>query len=402
MPRYIYTAKSQPHKTVSGSIDAESPQDAAAKLHKMGYFPVSVQPFEDFLDSRNVLNRRSVPSKDLLIFTRQLSSLTESGVNLLEALVIVGRQANNKYLKAVTESLISKVKDGIPLSESMRSYPEIFSGLYTSMVSSGEAAGNLEQVLKKLADFQEKEEAFRDTLRQAMAYPVFILFVSCLTVLVLLGFVIPRLTEMFADMNQALPLPTLVLINISNLVRGYWWLMLLAVAAAVFFARQAMRGPQAKARVDALKLRVVFFGRVILESQISRLMRTFSLLLSSGIPTLTAMDTAAHVLTNDTLRGEMRRFSEEVRKGSSLSRCLAASKFFPAYVANIVAVGEETGNIESSLLRIADDYEKEVDGRVKAATRLLEPVIILVMGIIVGFIVLCMLLPIFQINLIAR
>ena len=402
MSRYIYSAKSQPYKTVRGDIEAESLQEAINKLNKMGYFPVSVQPQEVLFEKQNILHLPKVPVKDMAIFTRQLSSLMGSGVNMLEALLIVGRQAPNKYLRVAIDGVAGRIKDGLPLSECIRAYPGLFSGLYASMVRSGEAAGNLEQVLKRLADFLEKEEEFRASLRQALAYPVFVLAVSVLTVAVLLVFVIPRLAGMFTDMGQALPVPTQILINLSGFLRAYWWLLLFGITAGVFTLRKLYLRPQAKSYFDSIKLKSAFFGKIILKAQISRLMRTLSLLLSSGIPILEALDISTSVLTNEVLRQEALGFRGQISKGASFSRCLKASKSFPAYVTNIVAVGEETGAMEKSLLRLADDYEKEVDGVVKTATRLLEPVVILIMGLIVGFIVLCMLLPIFQINLIAR
>lgn len=402
MPRYIYTAKNQPQSLVEGQIEAESVQEAIDKLTRLGYFPVSVQPQELYFEKRNIFSPRKVPKKDVVLLTRQLSSLMDSGVNILNGLGIVQRQLPNKYLKSAIDGIITRIKDGKSFSESLSAYPSLFSGLYVSLVRSGEAGGTIEQTLKRLADFLEKEEEFRNSLRQALVYPAFIMAVSILTVGVLLGFVIPRLSGMFADMGQALPMPTQILIAVSGFVRAYWWMMLAAAVAAFFAAQKVYKRPQARLRIDRFKLRLGLFGKVVLETQISRLSRTLSLLLSGGIAVVEAIDISTSVLTNQALALEVRAFKDQVSKGSSLSSCLKTSKLFPSYVANIVAVGEETGSIEKSLLRVAEDYEKEADGIVKTSTRLLEPVIILVMGLVVGFIVLSMLLPIFQINLIAR
>ncbi len=402
MPRYTYTAKSEPTKTVEGEIEAESHQDAINKLNKMGYFPISVQIEELALHKQGALSFRKITPKDIVIFTRQLSTLIESGVNILNGLYIVTKQAPNKYLRAVLNDVAARIKDGKSLSESLNMHPDFFSGLYTSMIHSGEAGGNIEYALKRLADFLEKDEEFKNSLRAALTYPAFILSVSVLTVIVLLGFVIPRLVSMFEDMGQILPLPTKILINVSAFLRGYWWLILAVIFVLIFLLRRIYRNPRGKIAIDRLKLKLPVTGEIVLKSEISRLTRTLSLLLSSGMPIVYSLDIAISVLKNELLKEDVEKFKDQIAGGSSFSKCLSASKLFPVFVTNIVTVGEETGTLDKSLLRIADEYERETDRTLKSLTRLLEPVIILVMGLIVGFIVLSMLLPIFQINLIVR
>jgi type IV pilus assembly protein PilC len=402
MPRYIYTAKSQPNQNIQGDIEAESEQDAINKLTKMGYFPVSVQTQGASLNKQNIWYFRKIAKREIVIFTRQLSSLTESGVNIIKSLNILSNQSNNKSLKIILNGLISKIQDGQSLSESLSGYPNLFSGLYISMVHSGEVGGNIELTLKRLADFLEKEEEFRSSIRQALVYPFFILAVSALTVIILLGFVIPRLVSMFEDMGQILPLPTQMLINLSAFLRSYWLAILAIILISIFLLRRIYLSPQGKAWLDRLKLRLGIWGIIVLKTEIGRFARTLSLLLSSGIPTLHSLDISALVLENQILKLEVQKFKNQIAGGLSFSKCLQESKLFPAFVTDIARIGEETGTLEKSLMRIADSYEAETDRTLKALTRLLEPVIILVMGLIVGFIVLSMLLPIFQINLIVR
>ncbi len=402
MPTFIYTAKSEPSKIIKGDIEAESEQDAVNKLTRMGYFPVTIKAGDLTLDKQGVKRVVRIPRREVVLFTRQLSTLIESGVNIINALNIILNQASNRYFRAILKDIISKIKDGKPLSESLRHYPHTFSNLYTAMISSGEAGGNLEQVLKRLAEFMEKEEEFKNSLRASLTYPLFVFMVSVLTVIVLLVFVIPRLVAMFEDMGQVLPLPTKILINISGFSRSYWWLILAIIFIFIFLLRQMYRRPKGRIILDNLKLKAPVLGGVILKSEISRMMRTLSFLVSAGIAIISAMDIAISVMENQILKIEVERFKGRIADGLSLSQCLGGSKLFPAFVTNIVMIGEETGKLDSSLLRIADDYEKEVDRSLKALTRLLEPVIILVMGLVVGFIVLSMLLPIFQINLIVR
>jgi type II secretory pathway component PulF len=401
MNRYAYIAKSQPYKAIEGEIEAESEQDAVRKLSAKGYFPVSIQLQNLSYDTRNFL-RFSGTSGDILQFTHQLASLTESGVNILKSLNIITSQTSNKYLKAVLNDIIGNIKDGKALSESLAGYPNMFSNLYTSMIRSGEAGGSLEQTLKRLAGFLEEEAEFRKSLQAALIYPSFILAVSAATIIILLGFVIPRLVAMFEDMGQSLPLPTKILIDVSGFLRVYWWFFLVIIGAAVFFARRVNRSAQGKLFLDGLKLKLAIIGEIILKAEMSRLSRTLSLLLASGTPIVYSLDIAVSVVENHSLKIEVQKLKDQISGGASFSQGLKNSKLFPAFVTNIIAVGEETGTLEKSLMRIADEYQKDVDRSLKTLTRLLEPATILVMGLVVGFIVFAMLLPIFQINLIVR
>lgn len=402
MSRYSYIAKSQPQKTVQGRIEAESEQEAVNKLTKMGYFPISIRGQELSVAREGILRLRKISKREMVLFTRQLSSLLDSGVNILNGLNIISAQTPNRHLAAILDDVVSKIKDGKSLSESMASHPYLFSGLYTSMVHSGEVGGNLEQVLKRLAEFLEKQEEFKDSLRTALIYPFFIFVVGVLTVAVLLGFVIPRLVTIFEDMGQVLPAPTRILIGLSGFLRAYGWLILIVIITLVFLARRLYSSPQGKTWWDGFKLKGAIWGQLILKAEISRLMQTLSLLLASGIPITHSLDISTAVLENQIIRQEAQKFKDKITGGLSLSGCLKASKLFPLLVANVVAVAEETGTLEKSLLRIADDYEREVGRTLQALTRLLEPVIILIMGLIVGFIVLSMLLPVFQISIILR
>ena len=404
MPKFIYTAKTQPHQTIQGEIEAESQQDAISKLAKMGYFPTQVKPQDLTSERYGIWGFRKVSRRDqdIMVFTRQLSTLIESGVNILNSLNIISNQTPNRYLKAILNDVADKIKDGKSFSESLSIHPDFFSDLYTSMIHSGEAGGNLDVTLKRLADFMEKEEEFKNSIRTALAYPIFIFAVSTLTVVVLLTFVIPRLVTMFEDMGQVLPLPTQILISISSSMRHYWWLILLVIFAFVFLWQRLRQNPQGVLWVDRFRLKLPVLGELVLKKEISRLSRTLSLLLSSGIAIISSLDISISVLENQILKLGMQKIKDRISGGLSFSQSLIESRLFPVFVTNIITVGEESGTLERALMRIADDYEREVDRVLKTFSRLLEPTIILVMGLIVGFIVLSMLLPIFQINIAAR
>lgn len=402
MPRYTYIAKSQPTKTIQGNIEAESEQDAINKLTRIGYFPISVKHQTSSLEKRGLISFRKISNKDMVLFTRQLSSLIESGVNILNALNILSEQTTNKYLEVILSDISGGIKDGKSLSDSLSAFPHLFSNVYCSMVRSGEASGELKSTLKNLAEFLEREEEFKNSLRASLTYPLFVFTVSVITVLILLVFVIPRLITMFEDMGQVLPLPTRILINTSDFLRGYWWIIIAATLILVFLLRRIYKAPKGKISWDRFRLKMLIFGPIVLKTEISRLMRTLSLLLSSGMPITPALDISVSIVDNQVLKLEVIKFKEKISGGLGLSDAIKESKLFPAFVTNIISIGEETGSLESSLMRIALDYERETNRILTELTRLLEPIIILVMGLIVGFIVLSMLLPIFQINLIVR
>lgn len=402
MLKYAYIAKSSPYGTVESEIDAETEEDAINKLAQLGYFPVSIEPKISHSDKERAFYFKRISGKDVALVTRQLSTLADSTVNIIKSLNIVSSQMPNKYLKAALGDVANRIKDGESLSGALEAYPDIFPGLYTSMVRSGEAGGKLDFVLAKLADFLEKEEEFKNSLRSSLAYPAFVFAVGILTIVTLMGFVIPNLVGMFEGLGQTLPLPTRVLIAASSFLRSYWWVIVAIIFLSLFLAQRILQKPEGRMFWDRFKLKLPLFGQVVLNTEISRLMATLSLLLSSGLSIVESLGISASVVTNQALKSEIKKFEEDIITGSSLSDSFKKSKLFPGIVINIISIGEETGSLDKSLLKASNDYEREVDRTLKGLARMLEPVIILIVGVVVGFIVLSMLLPIFQINLIVK
>jgi type II secretory pathway component PulF len=402
MAIYIYTAKTSPNKILQGSIEAESEQEVVNRLTKMGYFPVSIKAEVPYLNQGEIWKLKKIKPEEIISFTQQLSTLIESGVNIIESLRIISNQINNKYLKAVLNDVIAKIKDGNPLSASLALYPHNFSGLYIAMIKLGEAGGNIQGSLKRLANFLEKERELKNSIRSALIYPAFIFVVSILTIIVLIGFVIPRLVTMFEDMGQILPLPTKLLILVSGFLRDYWWLIFASCGALIFVYKRMFRLPRVRFALSEFKLKIPVWGKLSLKTDTSRLMRALSLLLSQGLTIIYSLEVSAAIINNEVLKNEVSGFKKKISEGANLSRCLTESKYFPPYVANIAGIGEESGALEKSLMRIADDYEGQVDRFLKNFAQILEPLMILGMGLIVGFIVLSMMLPIFQINLIVK
>ncbi|MFQ5796860.1 MAG: type II secretion system F family protein [Candidatus Bipolaricaulia bacterium] len=406
MQRFLYKAKDSRKQLMEGVLEAETEQGALARLSQMGYFPLSIQK-EDAAPQRQSPSRSfslftGVRRRDITFFTRQLSDLLEAGLTLMRALNVIRDQTENPRLQEILGDLVSQVRDGKSFSDALAVYPKVFPPIYVSMVRSGEVGGILGGVLSRLADFSEKEEELQGKVRAAMAYPALILLVGMGTVAVLLIFVVPKLVLLFQDVGQVLPLPTQILIAVSRGVAQYWWWGLLIAGLGGFLGRRQRLPKGTRLAIDRIKLRLPVWGTLIKKVEIARFARSLSTLLSHGVPILQAMQSVFQATGNELLKSELQRIGEQLKGGTTLSQGMRQSRIFPSLVINMVSVGEEAGSLDRSLIKIADTYEREADRAMKMMTALVEPVMILVMGSVVGFIVVSMLLPIFQIDILAR
>ena len=407
MRKFNYKAKDNLKRMVEGVLEAETEQEALARLSQMGYFPLSIQTMEgtsarEQAAPRSVTRFARIRRRDITLFTRQLADLLESGLTLMRALDVIGEQTESQRLRELLADLGSQVRDGRSLSEALALYPRVFSNLYVSMAKSGEVGGMLPGVLARLADFAEKEDELRTKVRAALAYPILIFMVGIGTIAVLLIFVVPKLVSMFQEVGQILPLPTRILISISHWVSSYWWVLLLIVVVGTFLVKRRGLSHGSRLAIDRIKLRLPVWGSLIQKVEIAGFARSLSALLSHGVPILQAMQVVVQATGNEMLRGELQQIGEQLKGGVTLSQGLRRGHIFPALVTNMVAVGEEAGTVDRSLSKIADTYERDADRAMKLMTSLVEPVMILVMGLVVGFIVISMLLPIFEIDLLAR
>ncbi len=406
MQKFLYKAKDGRKQLMEGVLEAETERGALSKLSQMGYFPLSIQKEE--ADPQRQASSRSfsiftgVSRRDVTFFTRQLSDLLEAGLTLMRALNVIQDQTENPRLQEILGDLVAHVRDGKSFSDALAFYPKIFPPIYVSMVRSGEVGGILGGVLSRLADFSEKEEELQGKVRAAMAYPALICLVGMGTVAVLLIFVVPKLVILFQDVGQVLPLPTQILIAVSNGVAKYWWGALLIAALGGFFGKRHSLPQGARLAIDRIKLRLPVWGSLIKKVEIARFARSLATLLSHGVPILQAMQSVYQATGNEMLKGELQKIGDQLRGGTTLSQGMRQSRIFPNLVVNMVSVGEEAGSLDRSLIKIADTYEREADRAMKMMTALVEPVMILVMGSVVGFIVVSMLLPIFQIDILAR
>ena len=403
MAIFIYKAKKGPQEIIAGTVEAGTKDEAIDKLNQMGYVPVQIKEHKEAAVqkvSKQVPHLRlfsKVRSRDLTIFTSQLSSLVKSKVTLLEAMRILSEQTENPHLKKMIFHIEEELRDGKTLSEGLARYPDIFPPLYINMIRSGESGGILEKSLMGLANFREEEEEFKAKISSALAYPIFIVIVGIITVFVLLIFAIPRLVSVFGEIGQTLPLPTMILISLSEQIKVHWYWLITIVIFFIVIGRGVIK--KKKLAVDKLKLRLPLLGDFIKKAELARFSRTFNVLLANGIPVFQAVEITPLTLSNEIFKMELAKVHKDIVDGLQLGESLKKYSLFPSFMTNMLVVGEKGGNLEGALTEVANFYEREVDRTTKIVTSLLEPVIILIMGLVVGFIVLAMLLPIFQINI---
>ncbi|MBN2301052.1 MAG: type II secretion system F family protein, partial [Lentisphaerae bacterium] len=337
-------------------------------------------------------------NRDVTMFTRQLAGLTKSNVPILRALFTISEQTENRSLQKVVADLERTIRDGNMLSDALAKYPKLFSDLYINMVRSGESGGVLDIILARLSEAREAEEDLKRKVRAAMAYPILIIIVGLATVGVLLTVFLPQVIDLFKDYHD-LPLPTRLLIAISEFASHNWhWVALILMLAGVTFRRLAAM-ETGRAFADRIKLHIPLFGKFLRLTDIARFARTLAILLDSGIPIDRALTLSANTLENTILRDEIRDVRNAVvEQGVPLSFGLRKTQYFPLLVSNMAAVGEEAGRLDETLIEVASFYEKELDARSALTTSLLEPVLILIVGAVVGLIVAAMLLPIFELS----
>jgi general secretion pathway protein F len=408
MPVYEYTALNGAGKNVKGIIDADSEVAARHKLRGSGVFPVQVKktsskPKDVPSSSIPVSNFfKRVKQGELSATTRQLSILLGAGVTLVASLDALIYQASNPILKKILAQTKESVNEGRSLAFSLSQHPKVFSQIYINMVRAGEASGSLDLVLDRLAEFSEKQEALRGRFRAAMAYPVFMFFIGSVILFFLITFIVPNITKIFSDMHQSLPLPTLALIEISSFLKSFWWLVFLTLIACIILIRRLIKIPRGTQIWDEIKLRIPIVGSINMKMAVARFGRTLGSLLRSGVPLLSALQIVRNIVNNTLIAEVIDNAMEDIEAGASIATPLAQSRWFPPIAIQMISVGEQSGELESMLDKIADVYERETEAKIMAMTSMLEPVMILVMGVVVGFIVISILLPIFEMNQMIR
>lgn len=405
MPKFIYKAKKGPDEVLEGIIESDSERAAVNRLIKEGCFPVWLRE-EGVLyqENKGIVSflSRNVKRKEIANITRQISDLLNSGLTLYNSLDVIERQAENPNLRIIIGSIKSHIKDGRAFSEALKTYPDIFSNLYVNLIKSGEAGSSLNEVLMNIADFLDKEEDTKSKIIAALAYPILTAIVGLGTIFILIAFVVPKLVNMFIEMGERLPLPTRMLMGLSDFMRTYWILFAVFTAGAIFLSKRGKSNTVTKNKLDELKLKIPIFGKLIRNTELARFSRTLSTLLKNGVPILRALQITAEIIDNSIMKKEIESVYNDVMAGSSLTLAIKKNTAFPVFLLNMAAIGEEGGFLDKTLLSVARSYETEIDRTIKIITTLLEPVFILIMGLVVGFVVISMLLPVFQISLTAH
>lgn len=401
MAKFIYEAKNGPQEKVSGTIEAKSLSQAIALIEEKGLFPISVEEGRENACPATALIRKGIRSQELTVFTRQFSSLIESGLTITEALNVLAQQATYPLLKNIIIGIQERIKDGATLSDALGFYPKQFSQFYCALVKAGEISGALETVLNRLADFSEQEEKIRLNILSALTYPTLIVSVGLITIYALLTYVVPKLTIMFEEMGEVLPLPTQILINVSSVFKAYWWLAASLIVCVFIFIKRH-KSPEERFFWHRFILNLPMIGGIIQKSEMTHFARTLGLLFESGVAILLSLEAVSDTIGNEVIKAEIKKISQEIKDGASLSLAIRKCSFFPPYLANIISVGEEGGTLEKSLKRISLSYEQELGRIIATLTSLLEPIMILLLGLVVTFIVVAMLLPIFQIDFMVR
>lgn len=407
MSVYEYKALDQQGKSLKGIIEADGEAQARAKLRVSGKFPVSLKQSQTKTGgasqswlSSNLFNR--VSSEEVYVITRQLATLHGAGIPLDAALHSLIDQTRNPALKKVLAQIKGKVSEGRTLAQALGDHPKFFSNIFINMIRAGEESGSLSVVLERLADFSENQQALKGRLKAALVYPVFMACIGSAILLILVTYIVPNITQVFKEMEQTLPLPTLFLIGFSAFIKEYWWALLALGIVLVFLFRLVLKTPKGRSLWDLVKLRTPIVGPVAQKIILARFASTLASLNKSGVDFMVAMSIVRTLINNVRIAEVIDEAIEHIRKGKSMTVALAASPWFPPMFVQMIAVGEQSGSLEAMLNKIASAYERDVDTAIKGMTSLLEPLMITVMGLAVGFIVISILLPIFEMNQMIR
>jgi len=395
MPVFEYTARNaSTGQILKGQIDVATRDDVLKhiKQQKMIMVNVREQPKKITFS----FGKKGIRTRDIVIFTRQFATMINSGLPLVQSLDILARQTENPSLADVTKQVVFDVESGHTLADAFSKHPRAFTELYVNMVAAGEAGGILDTILIRLATFLEKSDALIRKVKGAMVYPGVIMSVAAIAVAVLLIFVIPTFQKMFASVGMELPLPTRIVIGMSDFLINYWWMLILIVIGLVFAIRRYYATSDGRLRIDQMLLNSPVLGDLLRKSAVSRFTRTLGTLISSGVSILDGLEITAKTAGNRVIHDAVMESRNSIAGGETIAGPLERSKVFPPMVISMIAVGEQTGGLDEMLSKIADFYDEEVDVAVSALLSLMEPMMIVILGVIVGGMVVAMYLPIFD------
>jgi len=396
MPMFEYTARNATNGQIQkGQLDVASQAEVSNYLRKNRLMLVSVREAPKQI-KLGLPGAQRIKTRDVVIFTRQFATMINAGLPLVQALSILAQQTENKALAEITRAVVYDVEAGNTLADAFSKHPRAFSALYVNMVAAGEAGGILDTILLRLSTFLEKNDALIRKVKGAMIYPGVIMTVAGIAITVLLVFVIPVFQSMFASVNMDLPLPTRIVIGLSDVVIGYWWVILLALGAVIFAIRRYYGTVGGRKNIDSMLLKALVLGDLLRKSAVSRFTRTLGILISSGVSILEGLEITAKTAGNMVIHDAVMASRQSIAGGETIAAPLEKSKVFPPMVISMIAIGEQTGGLDEMLTKIADFYDEEVDVAVSALLSLMEPMMIVFLGVIVGGMVVAMYLPIFD------
>ncbi|MBP9699884.1 type II secretion system F family protein [Candidatus Woesebacteria bacterium] len=396
MQIYNYKARTQQNETVTGKVEANTASEANLVLRERGLFVISIVEFHES-SLLAVLKYSKVSKNDIVNFTRQLSTMVTAGLPLTEAVQILEVQAK-PVLKKLLSAVRRDVEGGMTLAKALEKHPTAFSTVYISLIKAGESAGVLDQVLHRLADTLEKQKEFSSKTKGALIYPAIVMLAMVIVGFVMMIFVIPKMTEMYKDFGADLPMPTMVLITISDFMVAYWYLLLIVIGGGAVAFNAYRKTPAGKLKVDEWLLKLPIFGELRAKIALVELTRTLSLLISAGISLLTAIEISFDSVGNMVFRNALVKIAKDVEKGQSLSSSVAKRVEFPVLMSQMISVGEETGKLDEVLLKLSAYFETESEHAVKGLTTAMEPLIMIVLGIGVGLLIIAIILPIYNLT----
>lgn len=397
MNTYQYTAKDKNGHTLIGVLDAGSQAEVTEVLHRKDLVVVSIEQTKKKTVKVSGKTKK-VKLDDLVVFSRQLATMIDAGIPLVHSLVILGEQIENKNLKNVIVTVRQDIEAGVSFCDALAKHPKVFSDLFINMAKAGETSGMLDEVLDRLAAYLEKTSALTRKIRSSLVYPIVVVIMAILITAVLLLKVVPTFKGIFDILGGHLPLPTLILIGISDLLRHYFLLMLILLIAFSLLVKRYIGTKKGRYQFDRAKLKMPILGPIFRKMAVAKFSRTFSTLVKSGVPVLNALDIVSKTAGNKVVEEAIMSCSKAVRDGEPIARPLSKSGVFPPMVCRMVGVGEQTGKLELMLTKIADFYEEQVDAAAQALTSLIEPLVIAFLGIVIGGIVISLFLPIFKIT----
>lgn len=397
MPLFGYEAVDNKGRTLKGAIEADSEQLVLAKLHEQGLHVVRVEQQREKTKLFSGLGKPKKPRlQAMVMFTRQFATMIDAGIPILRCLDILYTQTKDPALKNAIDGVRKDVKSGMALNEAMEKHPLVFSDLFVNMIRAAEVAGILDQILDRLATFLEKDLEVRQKIKSAMMYPVMVLVFSFLVLVAIFMFVLPRFKEIFASMNVEMPAMTQFLFSASDFMIGYWWALAGLAIGVVFAVKAYIRKPKGKYQYDWLKLRFPIFGELVLKLAVARFARTLGVLVSSGVPLMRTLEIVGQTSGNQVLAHAIEGTRQSIREGQPLSAPFAATGLFPSMVIHMMDIGEESGRLSEMMVKIADFYEQEVDATIKGLTSMIEPLLIVFLGGVVGFIAISIMMPMFK------